>query len=491
MLKRNKDKKVSLLRYWTTRYFITLCIGLIIIGLISFFWLRSYNLERGLNVTSFLADEISEDLAGAEDNSIGLNADLAAYVRERQQAFDIETEPLVYVVDNNGNIVSNSLFGNSLYQDPVVFPDSFLESGPQTVKVQQGSLEQYLVKSRIQNDNGSFEGWVVIVQPADSLIKVGGQYQLVGILLVSLAILGWLTIYILSKRMLRPIKQIAEAFQRVKEEKYAIRIDTEAKEREVDELVTGFNDMTTRLDQLESMRTELLAGVTHELKTPVTSISGMVQAVKDDVVTGDEAKEFLSVTLAETGRMRNMIADLLEFNTFSSQGVPTDMQPLTLESLLNEVIHQWSISNDTDRLNIQKLYGEQTHAVYTDPMRFQQIMVNLLNNANQAMNKEGTLTIQCREKNDHMVAIEVIDSGIGIDEEEQLLVFERFYRGENKKYSVHGLGLGLPFSKLIAQGLGGDLYLQSSCPEETVFVFELPQDASNKDSDHEKQTDAM
>ncbi|SDW40823.1 Signal transduction histidine kinase [Marinococcus luteus] len=491
MLKRNNDKKVSLLRYWTTRYFITLCIGLIIIGLISFFWLRSYNLERGLNVTSFLADEISEDLAGTEDNSIGLNADLASYVRERQQAFDIETEPLVYVVDNNGNIVSNSLFGNSLYQEPVVFPDSFLDSGPQTVRIEQGNQAQYLVKSRIGGDDGSFEGWVVIVQPADSLVRVGGQYQLVGILLVSLALLGWLTIYILSKRLLRPIKQIAEAFQRVKEEKYAIRIDTEAKEREIDELVTGFNDMTTRLGQLESMRTELLAGVTHELKTPVTSISGMVQAVKDDVVTGDEAKEFLSVTLAETGRMRNMIADLLEFNTFSSQGVPTDMQSLTLESLLNEVIHQWSISNDTDRLDIQKQYGEKTHAVYTDPMRFQQIMVNLLNNANQAMKKEGTLTIRCGEKNDHMVAIEVIDSGIGIDEEEQLLVFERFYRGENKKYNVHGLGLGLPFSKLIAQGLGGDLYLQSSRPEETVFVFELPQDVPGEETNREKQTDVM
>ena len=82
-----------------------------------------------------------------------------------------------------------------------------------------------------------------------------------------------------------------------------------SKEQEVYELIHSFKEMTSKLEKLEALRTELLAGVTHELKTPITSISGLLQAMKDDVVSGEEAKEFLKISLNETEKMKKMVED--------------------------------------------------------------------------------------------------------------------------------------------------------------------------------------
>src|SRR5690625_4132328 len=120
---------------------------------------------------------------------------------------------------------------------------------------------------------------------------------------------------------------MAQAAEQIKEGNYQITLKEEdVQELEVYELIHAFKEMSQRLEQLETLRTELLAGVTHELKTPVTSISGLIQAVNDDVVEGEEAKEFIEISLKETTKMKKMVEDLLAFNSFAANAVPLSMK---------------------------------------------------------------------------------------------------------------------------------------------------------------------
>nr|WP_249292310.1 HAMP domain-containing sensor histidine kinase [Metabacillus flavus] len=305
------------------------------------------------------------------------------------------------------------------------------------------------------------------MQTEDQLADVNQEYRLIAILLIGLGLLGWLVIYILSKRILKPIQEVALAAAEIKEGQYDIKLNSDVREQEIYDLVTSFEEMTQRLTQLEKLRAELLAGVTHDLKTPVTSISGLVQAVRDGIVTGEERQEFLDITLKEIHRLQTMIADLLDFNSLSAGAFTIHPETCNMNELIHNIVRQWSVTQQNE-VHYEVKTPEPIITLETDPLRLQQILINLLNNSSQAMDGKGLITVSLFED-----GIEVADNGPGIPASEQPYIFERFFRGEKKKLKVRGLGLGLPFSKMLAKALGGDLVLKESGSGGSVFSVVL------------------
>jgi signal transduction histidine kinase len=248
-----------------------------------------------------------------------------------------------------------------------------------------------------------------------------------------------------------------------REGNYEINLNTSTNEQEIYELVSSFEEMTNRLMQLEKLRAELLAGVTHDLKTPVTSISGLVQAVRDGVVTGDESQELLEITIKEVHRLQTMIADLLDFNSLSAGAFTIRPEHCNMNELIKKHVRQWAITQAQPIHPQVKLPKEVIYRM-TDPLRLQQILINLLNNSYQALGGDGEISVVLSDE-----SLEIIDTGSGIPEKEQPYVFERFFRGEKKKLKVRGLGLGLPFSKMLAKALGADLILKESTNKGSTF----------------------
>jgi signal transduction histidine kinase len=144
-------------------------------------------------------------------------------------------------------------------------------------------------------------------------------------MLSAIGLLGYGVIFYLAKQLAKPIRRVAFAAQQIEQGSYAISLPTEKeiKEEEISDLVDAFKTMSSRLEHLEEMRSELLAGVSHDLKTPVTSISGLLQAVNEDVVTGAEEKEFIEIYLKETERLQQMIESLLTPRVETSPTAPT------------------------------------------------------------------------------------------------------------------------------------------------------------------------
>lgn len=459
-----KNKRVSLLTYWTSRYVLTLCIGLLIISLIFAMWIRHTTLEYRLEMMMFMAEDTVKRITDTDTPK-----ELPKSIEERDRFNFRDIDPIVYIVDQTGEVVSVNRPFNPLVD--INFNQLLQKEELSKIKSPSTNETYYVVKKEIEMEN-EVVGWVFVLETKQHLTEVKQQYGQLAIFIIALGILGWVAIYFLSRRLSRPIMKVAEAAKQVQSGNYNIQLSSSIKENEVYELVSSFKDMASRLQQLEKTRTELLAGVTHELKTPVTSISGLLQAVKDGVVTGEEAEEFIKMALVETTKMKTMVGDLLAFNSFAVDAVPVKINHYEINRLIGDIFSQWKATLPDRQIDFDYYCLEREVLVLADLVRIQQIVTNLLTNASQSMIDGGKITITLEER-EHDVAVFVEDTGSGINKEDQPFIFERFFRGENKKYTVRGLGLGLPLSKMMAQSIGGDLQLKESTKSGTCFEIIL------------------
>lgn len=466
---KQKDR-VSITTYWTRRYLTTLCIGLAIAGFISALWIRHQALENRLDMMMFLAENTADSIVAHQKRDSNSNPNrVEEYFLAEKKISRMDIEPFSYIVDTDGIIISRNRPEGplNLFVSPTI-----LNNDRNIGLTKINNVDFYIVKAPIEF-NESIIGWVLFVDSKENLTYVNHEYTQLAIMIISLALLGWGAIYALSKRLAKPIKDVAKAAKLVSAGNYQVNIPNESKELEVYELVQSFKEMTGKLEKLERLRTELLAGVTHELKTPVTSISGLLQAVKDEIVTGEEAKEFLTISLNETEKMKTMVEDLLTFNQFSTNIIQVNREKHFINDIVEDAVFIWEASQKDAEIQIELVKLSKDVEVETDPIRLQQIMTNLLNNAKQAIENKGNIRIMLSEDL-NCINIDVADTGHGIPENEQPFIFERFFRGNEKKYKVRGLGLGLSLSKMIAQALGGELLLMQSSNQGTTFRVILP-----------------
>ncbi len=334
----------------------------------------------------------------------------------------------------------------------------------------------YLVAVQPIRNQGEITSYAVyVVRKQTVIISTPIEHRILRLSTVAVVLIcGWGILYLLTRRLLKPIQEAADAAKQIVAGNYHIDINNNHNEKEIYELMVSFKEMADRLEHLESLRSQLFLGVTHELKTPIASISGLVQAVKDGVVSGEEAQDFLEMSLKESNRLQKMVEDLLTFNSFAANMVKVTHQNVDLVAELHEMVVRWKQVQEKNIHIVVETMSEGTGwQVLTDPVRLEQIIINLLNNARDAMDTDGSITIRLFSDSERF-RIEVQDTGMGIPVEEQEKVFESFYRGSRKRTIIHGLGIGLPFSRLIARSLGGDLILSKSNPDGTQFILFIP-----------------
>jgi signal transduction histidine kinase len=414
-------------------------------------------------------------VAVANERRLPQGADLGRWLNDLAFRYKLNDRNIMFMMDSEGRIIQQ-------------FPPSPPEEVEQLAFMRQEIMkdEPHIFALESYRDRSPFlvavhpmaedSGYMLLLLPEANLLQSFREFRVPRLILAFILILtGWGVIYVLTRRLVKPIQNIVEAAQQVVAGNYDMQLDKVHREREIFELMDVFQEMTDRLKWLESLRTQLLAGVTHELKTPVASISGLIQAVKAGVVTGQEADKFLGMSLKECRRLQKMVEDLLDFNSFAGNTMTVSAEACDLKALVPDIIERWrhGLDEDCPRISFEAEAEAGNWKTMTDPIRLEQIVINLLNNAKAAIGPAGELFISLSVDSTYYL-IQVKDTGHGIPTEEQLDIFEPFYRGKRKKTKVRGLGLGLPFSRLIARSLGGDLVLSDSSPAGTVFTLQIP-----------------
>ncbi|NLM37603.1 MAG: HAMP domain-containing histidine kinase [Firmicutes bacterium] len=468
-------KRQPLLKYWTTRYLLTLLIGLLLIGVLTTFWLRRNTAQRHLASLKALAAAAAERVVGP-GGGLQIGPSLTGEIERGRRLLGLGAELSLFIVNPENRIVYSTPDRPPLALLERITIPSYVDEGFQLLNLGP-QARFHILKQTIKVKEREI-GAVYLIYPHRPLNTNPEEVDFLFFMLGSLAVLGWGVIYLLTRHLAKPIQKVAAAARQIVEGDLRPTLDPEVRETELYELIRAFNDMTARLRHLEALRTELLAGVTHELKTPVAAISGLLQAVRDRVVTGPEAREFLALAVEETTRLQRMVEDLLAFNAFAAGELRIEKTLCPLHALVREIAAQWRRGQATGQVNIEvrPLPTATDPAVATDPLRLRQILYNLFNNAQQALavegKTEGLIEVTFDETGEE-IRINVTDNGPGIPPTEQAFIFERFFRGKAKTGRVRGMGLGLPFSKMIAQALGGDLYLKATSAHGTTFTLVL------------------
>ncbi|WP_299089552.1 two-component system histidine kinase PnpS [uncultured Metabacillus sp.] len=238
-------------------------------------------------------------------------------------------------------------------------------------------------------------------------------------------------------------------------------------------IVLVFHDIT-ELKKLEQMRKDFVANVSHELKTPITSIKGFSETLLDGALNDKQTAEyFLSIILKESDRLQSLIQDLLDLSKIEQQGFQLSIQPCDIRELLEDIYIILQGKSQEKEVDLSLSIPDGLLYIEGDLYRLKQIFINLMNNALTYTPKGGSVQVKV-EKYNHYILIKVSDTGIGIKAEEIPRIFERFYRVDRaRSRNSGGTGLGLAIVKHLVEAHKGQLSVTSKIGEGTTFTVKL------------------
>ncbi|AEB29089.1 two-component sensor histidine kinase [Carnobacterium sp. 17-4] len=230
----------------------------------------------------------------------------------------------------------------------------------------------------------------------------------------------------------------------------------------------------TEIRRLEKVRTDFVTNASHELKTPVTALKGFSETLLDGAMEDKEVlKQFLEIMLAESSRLDFLVNDILELSKLEQKQVPMNMQEVNLTEAVLSTFQLVKQTADEKEMKLN-LIEEDTLFITVDSSRLKQILANLINNAVVYTQDSGEVTVTIRKENNQAVIL-VSDNGIGIPEDEQDRIFERFYRVDKaRSRNSGGTGLGLSIVKYLVENLNGSIAVESKLGLGTTFIVRLP-----------------
>ena len=240
---------------------------------------------------------------------------------------------------------------------------------------------------------------------------------------------------------------------------------------EVDRLRGTINQMAEGLEETEKMKNEFISSVSHELRTPLTSIRGWVETLMTlDDPTDENYRKGLEIINNETGRLNNMVEELLDFSRLQNGRIRMECRPLDLVAELTDAVLFCEARIRQEGLLLHYAEPEEMIPVYADPDRLRQVFINILDNAIKYSAPGGRITVKLWA-GEYKAFVEIIDQGRGIPPEDLENVKTKFYKGSN---SVRGSGIGLALVDSIMTALDGTLDIKSTLGRGTVVTLGLP-----------------
>ena len=306
------------------------------------------------------------------------------------------------------------------------------------------------------------------ITPVDATVQtLRSQYLFIAILMV---LLSFVISLVLSRRIAQPIENASEAAKGLAQGRYTPD-ETRVSYREIEQLNATLTQAAVDLRRVEGMQRELIANISHDLRTPLTLIEGYAEAMRD--LPGENTPDNMQVIIEETKRLTSLVNAILEYS--ADQNGQSRIQPTTydLTQSIERILTRYQKLTEQDGYTI--LFDHtQNVTVSADEMKIGQVVYNLINNALTYTGADKTVKVNQRVKGD-MVRIEITDTGEGIDQQELPYIWSRYYRGQKPhKRATVGTGLGLSIVKGILDAHSLPHGVQSQPGQGATFWFELP-----------------
>lgn len=319
-----------------------------------------------------------------------------------------------------------------------------------------------------------FVGSIFVCSPSqgiDQLIENMIKTIIMSCLWVMLAAL--LAVYFISEKIIDPLKQMSNAAKKFAAGKFDVRVPVKGRD-EVAELAIAFNNMAANLANLEDMRRTFLANVSHDLRTPMTTISGFIDGIIDGAIPPEKHEYYLDVIRTEIRRLSRLVISLLDITRIQAGERKFNKTAFDICEMARLILISFEQKLDAKKLDVEFECTKDNMTVYADRDAIYQIFYNICDNAVKFSREGGKYRISITAK-DKKVYVSVFDEGIGIPAEELPFVFERFYKSDKSRgLDKTGVGLGMYISKTIIDAHDEEIWVKSVYGENCEFVFTLP-----------------
>lgn len=289
--------------------------------------------------------------------------------------------------------------------------------------------------------------------------------------IINCAIIGSVLVLLAVRQIMKPLKRLTEATREVAQGKFSVQVPYSGKD-EVANLAQYFNQMVQQLKHIEYLRKDFVSSVSHEFKTPISSIHGFAQLLQKESLPKDKFMEYTDVIIEETERLTRLSSHMLKLSRVENQTMITERSTFLLDEQIRKTI--LLLEKDWQEKEIEFQLDLPKTMYWGDEELMQQIWINLIHNAIK-FSTHGASIEMLLYPSEPFIYFRISDEGSGIPEEARDRIFEPFYQAESA-HSKEGNGLGLAIVKRVTQLCGGTITVQSQEGRGTAFTVGLPLD---------------
>ena len=292
-----------------------------------------------------------------------------------------------------------------------------------------------------------------------ALMFVSGHDAFMTVLLAAYAAaLAWWTAARVGRRAIDDLDRVRATLAAVAEGRRDVRTGVEGTD-EIARVAADVDAMVARLDHEERLRRTLFAAVSHDLRTPVTALRLLANALDDDVVVdGEQRREYVARMGTHVRALGTLIDDLFELTRLQSGELEWTMEQVSVGLLLEEAVDAMRPAAEAGAVSVNARVGSPLGAARANPEQLQRVLFNLIQNAIRHTPADGSVTVSAEAVNG-AIEVEVADTGDGVPDDQRDRVFEPFFRGDEARHDA-GAGLGLAISRAIVEAHGGRIWLE-------------------------------
>lgn len=458
-------------------YALLILISFSLAGVIFCFQINKYSLNEKQEQLEITANDAADMTGTLLSNYSALN-DVAYQLYIRQQA-----------KSKNSSIVVTQLSGNIiLYANPSGFAAGPLGKINEKIVMQtlnknyysdMGTMAglfadmNYIIGTPCKDAAGTPVALVFVGTSAGAVAGLLQEVMQTFLMVLSVALFGTLVMsYFIAGKMTRPLKTMALASKRFARGDFSIRVPEDNRCDEIDELAISFNNMANSLEQLEDLSRNFVANVSHELKTPMTSIGGFVDGMLDGTIPEEKRDQYLSIISDEVKRLSRLIMRMLDAAKIQAGELVLNPAPFDISEMASRIVLSFEKPINDKKIEVD-IDFEDRLIVCGDRDHVFQVVYNLVDNAVKFTEEGGCLTLRAKKEGNRSL-FTIKNTGSSIPEEDLPHVFDRFYKVDrSRSRDKTGAGLGLYIVKTIVNLHGGDISVRSNGGE-TEFSFTLP-----------------
>ena len=403
----------------------------------------------------------------------GQKQDLAS-VSPQMEAVATFLKAEIWITDSNGTIIADSKNSDHAGSRIEGFDPTATGNRPYCIG-RYYDMFTYDVMSVCAPITGNYDtyGYVILHLPISQIQKASyGSLNIVYITSLIIFGLSLIILLVFTNTVYFPLKKITEGANEYAAGNLTYQIELHSHD-EMGYLAATLNYMSDELSKMEEYQRTFIANVSHDFRSPLTSIKGYLEAIIDGTIPPEMHEKYLNRVITETERLNKLTQGMLTLNSLDSKGY-LSRSNFDINRVIKDTAASFEGTCETKNINFDLTFSDNIQMVYADLGKIQQVLYNLIDNAIKFSHSDSTIYIQTSTRHEK-IFVSVKDTGIGIPKESVKKIWERFYksdlsRGKDKK----GTGLGLAIVKEIIQAHGENIDVISTEGVGTEFIFSLP-----------------